>query len=364
MLFALVLATFVVGGSAFVGWLKSEYFQLREVVVTSADPSVAEEVRSQLTLLPNPNTMFYPLGQLEAQAMRCPRVLRVDISRELPNRIVMAIVERQPRLALRGDRDYILVDAEGVLLFHTSRPPVTLPRVEGAQVGTASTGGRLSAEAVRCALECEEGARKGGMGLSFTLNLRTRYDLRLRTPSGTDVRLGGPDNLVRKVIAAAAIERHVLQRHLWAEYIDVRVPGQETWKPRQLDKDASSTKTDAAAAKSKAPPDTQSASAAPKKEQKRPQRPAPRSKPSSDAAHTDAEKPSAVGKPRQQDKDAPPNRTKKSADQEPKSKPKTRATSAPNDAADRTDSTAQPSKPAAKQSKAPKKKTDTPPTAP
>jgi hypothetical protein len=229
----LVPAALLVMASAALGVLHSDYFGVRQVIVSSPDPSVAEEVRAQLSLLPHPNTVFYPLSRLEVQAMSCPRVLRVDISRDLPSRIVVVVTERKPRFALRGDRDYVMVDADGVLLFHTTRPSVTYPRVEGAQVGAGPTGGRLSPDSVRCVLECEEGARKGGLGLSFTLNLGTRYDLHLVTTSGTDIRLGGPDNLVRKVIAAAAIERHALGRKMPPQYVDVRVPGQETWKPRK-----------------------------------------------------------------------------------------------------------------------------------
>lgn len=330
---ALLPAAVVVVFSAGLGMLHSEYFRLREVVVTSPDPGVAEEVRAQLKLLPRPNTVFYPLGELEAQAMCCPRVLRVDISRELPSRIVIAVTERKPRLALRGDRDYVMVDADGVLLFHTARPAATFPRLEGAQVGAGPTGGRLSAEAVRCALACEEGARKGGMGLSFTLNVQTRYDLHLRTPSGTDVRLGGPDNLVRKVIAAAAIERHALKSNTPPEYIDVRVPGQETWKPCKPQEDtapprnrpAHSTTTDAKSGNGM--------------NEGRSRRTTPQTGASRGAAKTAADKTLPSRKPRPpRDKATSAPLRDTPADQDPKTKPRTSVTRPAADSSDHQDS--------------------------
>ena len=71
----------------------------------------------------------------------------------------------------------------------------------------------------------------GAMGFGFTLNLITRYDYKLYTPLGTEIRLGGPDNLVRKVIAAASVERYAHAQKMRPQYVDVRVPGDVRWRP-------------------------------------------------------------------------------------------------------------------------------------
>jgi hypothetical protein len=327
--------------SAALGVLHSDYFKVRQVVVHSPDAGVADEVRSRLTLVPHPNTVFYPLTQLEAQVLSCPRVLHVDIARELPSRIVVAITERKPRFALRGDRDYVMVDADGVLLFHTAQPPVIYPRVEGAQVGAGPTGGRLSADSVKCVLECEQGAREGHLGLSFTVNLQMRYDLHLLTPSGTDIRLGGPDNLMRKVIAGAAIERHALSMKMPPEYIDVRVPGQESWKPK-APQVAADSRAD------RAPADESTPSAVRREADKKTdedvapaRRSAAKEKASEDRRKSDTDSDTPVRKARNKpDEDASAERKKASADEEPKPKARTTPTRRSSASSDREDSKA------------------------
>jgi hypothetical protein len=228
---ALAPAFLVVVGSALLGLLRSDLFLVREVVVRADDLLVAREVRDLLHLPPGANTVFLPISRLAQQAAACPRVLRVEILRELPGRITMQVTERQPVFALRDIKDYALVDQEGVLLFHTTRPQPSQPRVVVRLDAQGITGGRLDADSLRATLECIQGARRGGMGLGFTLDLSQRYAFTLTTPTGTLVRLGGPDNLVRKMIGAAAIERYAHSLRSQPEYIDVRIPEDARWRP-------------------------------------------------------------------------------------------------------------------------------------
>lgn len=227
---ALLPALLVVVAPATVGFLLSDYFTLREVVVRADSPSLAEEVASLLEVPEQANTVVFPLQELVGQAERAPRVLRVRASRDLPSRILLRIEERQPSFALRDEQGFVMVDEEGVLLFRTGKPGPETPVIAGIVSGERALGARLSPECLGAVLDCMAGARTGGVGLSFALDLETPYDYRLVTPSGTLVKLGGPDNLARKVIAAGAIERHLEKRGARAAYIDVRVAGRPAYK--------------------------------------------------------------------------------------------------------------------------------------
>ena len=213
---------------AALGFAVSDFFRLREVVVEAESVGLAEEVAAALEVPAGANTLFLSLHDLKTQAEAAPRVLTARVDRVNRHRILVRLEERDPAFALKAEGGFTLVDETGVLLFHTGKVPAGMPVVQGPGEQGWVTGGRLGPDALLVVLQCMEGAQEAGMGLEFSLDLQTRYDFRLRTPSGTPVKLGGPDNLVRKVILAAAIEEDLAGSGNLS-YIDVRIPARPVY---------------------------------------------------------------------------------------------------------------------------------------
>ena len=216
---------------ALVGLLLSDVFRLREVVVYARSASLAEEVAGALDVPAGANTITLSARLLAAQARAVPRVLSVHAKRLYPSRIELIVEERVPVFVLQTAQGFVLADEEGVLLLHTGKVERGMPVVLGDRSGEWAIGGRLSTDCLRTVLDCIEGARAAGTGLDFTLDLQVRYDYKLRLPSGVTVKLGGPDNIVRKVMTAAAIERHIMSHGVGIEHIDVRSPLRPVYKP-------------------------------------------------------------------------------------------------------------------------------------
>jgi cell division septal protein FtsQ len=226
-----VPAAALVAACAGFGVLSSDYFALQEVVVRSRTASVAREVAGKLQATPG-TTFWYPLRSLVGVAEMCPRVRAAVPSRELPGRIVLTLEERQPTFCLRFSDGFHMVDPEGVLISAVPAPPAGFPVVVGPVEKQHVIAGRLRADCVKTVMDTLTGADKAGLGRHLVLDLTTRYDYTMLTPSGTLVKLGGGDNLVRKVMVATAAEARIREKKQQAAYIDVRVPdGDVYWKP-------------------------------------------------------------------------------------------------------------------------------------
>lgn len=222
-----VAAVFVLAGL-----LASDIFRLREIVVCASSASLAEEVAGVLDVPEGANTITLPARLLAAQARSVPRVQSVHAKRKYPSRIELTVEERVPVFVLQTAQGFVLVDEEGLLLLHTGKAERGMPVVLGDRSGDWAIGGRLSPDCLRTVLDCIEGAEAAGIGLDFSLDLQVRYDYRLRLPSGVTVKLGGGDNIVRKVMMAAAIERHIVSHGGGIEYIDVRIPLRPVYRPK------------------------------------------------------------------------------------------------------------------------------------
>lgn len=99
-----------VGGWAWL--LRSETLAIREIAVEGTTPERGEEIRALLNLKVGDNLLLSDLRQARARAEGHPWVARVAARREFPDRLVIVVEERVPRLLLALDKLYY-VDETG-----------------------------------------------------------------------------------------------------------------------------------------------------------------------------------------------------------------------------------------------------------
>jgi len=218
-------------GMAVLGITLSDALRLTDVVVYCDDFGLAQEVCRAVRVPEGVSTFWYPLAGVRRDALTCSRVRTARVERSLPNRLIVRVAPRKPAFALETAQGVVVADPEGVLLFHSATPGAGLPRVSAAPQSLA-VGQRWNPGAVTIVRQCMDGAKAGGLGMGFHLDIRTRFDYSLITPRGVKVKLGGGDNLKRKVMVAALVERHLRSRRERVAYIDVRVPQRDpVWMP-------------------------------------------------------------------------------------------------------------------------------------
>jgi hypothetical protein len=100
---------------AVVVWLLySPYFLIRQVEVDGGARVSAAWVRAELQPLVGRHVLAVSLEGVRRRLSSHPWVASVELRRQLPNRLRVAIVERQPVALLRSGDDYLFLDAQGL----------------------------------------------------------------------------------------------------------------------------------------------------------------------------------------------------------------------------------------------------------
>jgi cell division protein FtsQ len=126
--FALAAVAIVVG----VGWalLDSRFFVVRSVTVTGTHLVTGAEVRSAAAIPPGLPLIRVNSAVIAHRIERIRQVQSARVSRDWPDGVTIAVIERTPVLAVPGGRGYQLIDKYGVVVESSSRRPPTLPSLE------------------------------------------------------------------------------------------------------------------------------------------------------------------------------------------------------------------------------------------
>jgi len=184
------------------------FTRIKQVIVQSPDPGVAQEVSEVLDVPPWANLVTSRLSLIAGQAERCPRVKRADFERKFPDRLIVTVEPRQPLLAWEKGDQWMLVDPEGVCLYWTSRPDEALLRVTGLAL-QARVGQRLSGEWFERSCVVAEALAKAERYRPWTLDASCPSELSVLTGSGIRGIVGTTDaDLDRRVriFAEALVE--------------------------------------------------------------------------------------------------------------------------------------------------------------
>jgi cell division protein FtsQ len=128
---ALALVAVPVGAAAWV--LTSPAFALRQIEVRGNERVSAAWVRQSLAPLDGRHLLRIGLPEIESRVGRHPWVRSVRVRKELPDRLVVEVAERQPVAMMRRGDELYLVDRDGTP-FTPYRPewgPVDLPLIDG-----------------------------------------------------------------------------------------------------------------------------------------------------------------------------------------------------------------------------------------
>jgi cell division protein FtsQ len=210
----------VLAGAWLLGVRNLPLFAVESVQVEGADRSYAKRLERRLERAARGmTTLNVAEHTLEAAAARYPAVIGLRVEAELPDRLLVGVVERPPVAVVEaGTKRRVPVAADGAIL--TGQPiDRPLPRVPGrvrrSQARLDDAGARAAARVVAAAppalaagLERVRESRREG----FVVELRR----------GPELRLGPPTALEAKWRAAAAV---LASRPAeGARYIDLRLP--------------------------------------------------------------------------------------------------------------------------------------------
>lgn len=118
----LALVTYLIGVV-----LTHPLFEVREVTVSRANPGAAGlstlPALQRVTQVVGTNIFRVNTAQLEEDLGRIPSVRRVRVLTALPDRLIVEIIEREPKAIWRTSQGPLLVDEEGVIIATADTPP-------------------------------------------------------------------------------------------------------------------------------------------------------------------------------------------------------------------------------------------------
>lgn len=210
------------------GLVASPLLRIDQITVVSPSPALGEEVRRALVLPADAGVFSYPLCRISEQVQRCHRVESVQVRRQLPHGIVVAITERAPMAALRDPEGFTLVSREGICLYRqTARPK--LPVFTGLAAPRPPLGSRVDQERWRWALDLIAGATKVGLRDRLESDFTRPHQVTLQAGDGWQGNLGNVNSLTRKVTILGRLAEQLQREGRAPRAIDVSVPESPAW---------------------------------------------------------------------------------------------------------------------------------------
>lgn len=124
----------------------TDFFAITSIEVQGNSYFAQEEIINMAHAAPGSNIIYRSgkksiISYLEAN----PYIKKVAVSRKLPSTLVIKVVEREQVAAIVYDDDYLILDAEGVLLRKTKTEP-KLSILEGIKVKKIKLGEKLEVD--------------------------------------------------------------------------------------------------------------------------------------------------------------------------------------------------------------------------
>jgi len=206
-------------------FLTSPFFGVREIMVIGVEHLSRAEIVELCDIAVGTNILRVPTGRVRDSLESHPRVEAAVVSRRLPDRILVEVVEREGVALLPAGEEYAEVASQGLTIdLHRYIGGLGLPVVTGVEVGGATAGEDLWAEGLGPALVCAAALGPRGRLAVSEIHLDEAGELTLYTREGTPVFLGAATSLDAKVEGFLSVLWELEEGDLEVTYVDLRYP--------------------------------------------------------------------------------------------------------------------------------------------
>lgn len=215
LLWSLAVVTLVVLGA--LGAAISPLLDVETIEVVGVPADRVAEVQAASGIEVGDSIVTFLPGSVAGRVRDLPWVATAQVTRDLPNRVRIAVVPRVPVGWTKAGARVLVVDAESRVLARVDAPPAALPELVGV-ADVAPPGGQI-APLVLARAAAALGPDLRARSASVTLE---DGSLVAQIAAGPHVRFGAPRSVAVKARVAAAVLARLGGTP--AAYVDVTVP--------------------------------------------------------------------------------------------------------------------------------------------
>ncbi len=195
-----VIVLTILGVLAIFAFLRSPFFNVRTIVIQGNSLVSSQELLALVNVGVGVNIFQVSTGDIVKNVSLHPLVKAVEVSRKLPNTLVISIVERKPVAMIPVKNGFVKVDEQGVFLQRSDVwPKQPMPIISGIQLPeNLNLGQAIPNPALLEALKLLLQLPKDLYSMVGELSAANRDALVMYTRDGLEIRLGGADQAQEK----------------------------------------------------------------------------------------------------------------------------------------------------------------------
>jgi hypothetical protein len=207
---------------------RNERFELKHINITTDGRLLPAQLQEYSGLQAGTNLFCVDFDRLRRRLEEVPLVENVIISRQLPDTLSIAVVERVPRAQIKWNRRALpfLLDRKGVVLPIT-QSGASLPLIEGQKLDGIRPGNRIDQPGILQCLDILIAADQLGLGAQVTFNgFDVRYPDFITATVNSETTVRFPLHSAReKLVKLASVLQLSKERGQRAKTVDLTPDG-------------------------------------------------------------------------------------------------------------------------------------------
>lgn len=220
LLFAVVLCCLFIYAYGYL--LSTPYFEIKEISVRGLKELTEQDVLTQAAMTPRQNLLSVNVDALAGRISANPWVKNIHVGRELPNRMVLEIKERNPVALVKQSNGLYLMDNEGNVFKKLDKnDEVDLPILTGVDVKEKEKS-RLLLSTLNLLQTMSASNRYSYLGTIAEVNVKDVVGVSLLTDTGLYLKLG-TDNYEKKLNTLSVVMADLEKRGMRRGYLFVDI---------------------------------------------------------------------------------------------------------------------------------------------
>ena len=212
-------------GTGFYFFVFSDVFQIQAIIITG-EQRVAKESLESIIKAEARNIIFVDSGKIrELVLQKFPQIAELEIKRDFPNILNLALAERKEVGVFCQDTRCFLLDGQGVI-FEEFTGETSLPKFQNQTINEELVPGEkvFEKETLDIILEIEARLKEGVGVFSEEISLVSSERLNTKTSEGWQIYFNIKNDLNWQIVSLATIleKRLPPEKRKSLEYIDLR----------------------------------------------------------------------------------------------------------------------------------------------